>query len=177
MLGVSCVLGVLLAASNFWLIRQNRRLQAQADFYAGLRHTPQGIQFPALNGQTLDGRDVSVDYQPGDPETLMFVFSPTCPHCKRNWQAWLDLAHQSHGRRVVFVNVGGKITPDFLKIYGFGESTVIAKADPASVLRYSFFETPLTLLISPEGKTEHVWTGELDAAKRRQIEAALVRRS
>lgn len=155
------ILGTLLAFSNWRLIRENRELSATAHYYASLRHTLAGVQVPAIHGKDLAGHDIDIAYRNGNRQTLLFVFSPTCPHCKRNWPAWLDLVKASPDKRVVFANVGGTLPPNFSEVYSFDSATVLASTSPETVLAYSLFEFPLTILISPTGRTESVKVGEL----------------
>lgn len=167
-------LGVLLAASNVRLVRENRQLSDAARYYASLRHTRAGVKLPALHGKDLDGQDLNISYKEGDPETLLFVFSPTCPHCKRNWPLWLELAKAAQGRRVVFVNVGGPLPPKFSELYSFDSATVMAAASPESMIQYSLFEFPITILVSPDGHAEKVWVGELGSSEGADIKKLLV---
>lgn len=155
------VAGVLLAVSNYALVRDNRRLGNLAHYYASLRYTPEGIALPNLHGQGLDGRDLTISYANRRQPTLLLVFSPTCPHCKRTWPAWQDLERKAPGARVVFVNVGGALPPNFSQLYSFDSATVLARTDAESVLQYSLLETPITILVSPGGHSEKVWAGEL----------------
>jgi thiol-disulfide isomerase/thioredoxin len=155
------VLGVLLAVSNLRLMRENQRLSDTAHYYASLRHTPTGAILPDLQGKDPEGRDLTVSYRNVNKDTLLFVFSPTCPHCKRVWPVWLDLARAATGKRVIFVNVGGPIPPNFSQFYGFDSATVMAQTSADSVLKYSLLEFPITILVSPEGRSEQVWTGEI----------------
>jgi thiol-disulfide isomerase/thioredoxin len=155
------LLGVLLAASNWRLIRENRQLSDTARYYASLRHTPEGVSLPDLHGKDLEGHDLTISYQNVQQPTLLLVFSPTCPHCKRNWPEWLDLARNAKDKRVVFVNVGGPLPPNFSQLYSFDSGTVMAETSPETVLKYSFFEFPMTILISPNGRSEKVQVGEL----------------
>jgi len=155
------LLGALLAISNWRLVRENRRLGAEVAFYESLRHTPVGAILPDLRGEGLDGQDLTISYPDVSRRTLLMVFSPTCPHCKRNWPEWLDVARSAPGSRVVFVNVGGPLPPNFSQVYSFDSATVIAQASPESILQYSLLEFPLTILVSPAGRAERVWVGEL----------------
>ena len=155
------IAGVLLAASNFVLLRENRRLDGLARYYSSLRHPAEGTTLPELRGQGTDGRDVTISYADATQQTLLLVFSPTCPHSKRNWPAWQDLARKADHTRVVFVNVGGALPPNFSQLYSFDSGTVLARTDPGSILKYSILETPLTVLVSPGGHCEKVWAGEL----------------
>jgi thiol-disulfide isomerase/thioredoxin len=167
-------LGVLLAASNVWLVRENRQLSGTARYYASLRHTRPGVKLPDLHGKDLDGQNLTISYKEGDPETLLFVFSPTCPHCKRNWPVWLELAKAAQGRRVVFVNAGGPLPPKFSESYSFDSATVVAESSAESVIQYSLFEFPITTLMSPDGHPEKVWVGELGASEGADIKKFLV---
>ena len=106
-------------------------------------------------------------------ETLLLVFSPTCAHCKRNWPAWLDLARGAAGKRVVFVNVGGPLPPQFSQTYYFDSETVVAQASPESILQYSLLESPLTILVSADGRSEKVWVGELASTQVAEVRKSL----
>jgi thiol-disulfide isomerase/thioredoxin len=167
------VLGILLAVSNWRLIRENERLGATAQFYASLRHTPVGVALPDLQGKDLNGRDLKISSKGVNQKTLLLVFSPTCPHCKRIWPVWQDLAGSAAGTRVVFVNAGGPLPPDFSRIYSFDSADVMAETSPESILQYSLLETPITILMSADGQSERVWTGEIAASKIPEIEAQI----
>jgi hypothetical protein len=169
------ILGLLLAASNWRLIRENKRLSDTASYYSSLRHTPTGVKLPDLHGKSLDGQDLTISYQGVEQQTLLLVFSPTCPHSKRNWPTWLDLARGADGKRVVFVNAGGALPADFSQSYSFDSATVIAEASPESILRYSLLEYPITILVSPDGHSEKVWSGELGSTEVSDIKKLLYR--
>lgn len=154
-------LGLLLAASNWRLAGENRRLNSQARYYASLRHTPEGVNLPELHGKDAEGRDLTISYRNVARQTLILVFSPTCPHCKRNWPVWLDLVRGAGAKRVVFVNTGGALPPDFSRVYNFGSAQVMAQTDPQSILNYSLLETPITIVVSPAGRSRKVYAGEL----------------
>lgn len=158
------ILGILLAASNFTLARENRRLSGLAHYYASLRHTPEGVVLPDLGGKDPEGRDLTISYNDVNRETLLLVFSPTCPHCRRNWPVWHDLARGAEGKRVVFVNVGGALPAGFAQLYSFDSAAVMAETSPESILKYSFLETPITIVVSPGGRSEKVSSGELGSA-------------
>jgi hypothetical protein len=91
-LAVVTALGVLLAASNWWLSQENRRLRSQVAFYDSMGHTRLGVKMPSIHGKDLEGRDVLVDYQLHAPHTLVFVFSPLCHFCRLIWPAWSEIS-------------------------------------------------------------------------------------
>ena len=167
------VLGVLLALSNWRLIRENQRLSNTAKYYASLRHTPTGVALPDLRGKDLDGRDLTISYKDRTQDTLLLVFSPTCLHCKRVWPVWLSLVQEMGAQHVVFVNVGGPIPPGFSQFYSFDSAAVMAQTSPESVLKYSLFEFPITILMSPDGRSKKVWTGEIGPSQAPEITNSL----
>ena len=160
--------------SNWRLVLENRRLNAEEQFYASLRHTPTGIALPDLQGEDPNGRSLTISYQDIGRQTLLFVFSPTCPHCKRNWPVWLDLAKAAKDARVAFVNVGDPLPPNFSQSYSFDAAPVLAKTSPESILKYSLFEFPITIVMSPDGHSQGVWAGELSKSDAAGIAALLV---
>jgi hypothetical protein len=62
---------------------------------------------------------------------------------------------------VAFANIGGKLTPQFLSRYDTSGGLLIAQTDAASILAYRFHESPITLLLSGDGRSEAVWSGEI----------------
>ena len=166
-------LGLLLAGSNLWLARQNGQLRAEAQYYREFRSPRIGLKPPPLRGHNPDGQDVVISYQSGDP-TLLLVFSPTCPHCKRNWPVWSRLTQVAKNCRVVYVNVGGDSSASRLE-HNLGAAKLVEGLDPQSVLDYSLFQTPLTIYVSAKGQVEQVWSGEIapaDAAMAEKIVGA-----
>jgi thiol-disulfide isomerase/thioredoxin len=157
-----------LALSNWWVVRENYRLRQELNSSESFQHTAVGVKLPPLYGQGLDGRDLSIAWPAGNQETLVLAFSPSCGHCKKTWPAWLELARGCEGKRVVFANVGGSLS-EFLKKYQVGNAVLFAHVEPASILAYHFHETPITLLLTPDGRSKNVWTGEIPAARLEEI--------
>lgn len=167
-------LGLLLAASNLWLVRQNGQLRMEAQYYRAFSEPRVGLNPPPLRGKGPDGKDVVVSY-PSGGATLLLVFSPTCPHCKRNWPVWSRLTSLAKGCRVVYVNAGGKTGSAFRLQHDFGSATVVEHPAPQSILDYSLFQAPLTIYVSAKGRIERVWSGEIsppDAAAAEKVIAA-----
>lgn len=171
-LAVVLVVGVLLSLTNVLLIRKNQSLRAEADYFRSLQHTQIGIKLPALRGKDREGRDFTVSYPEAGAPTLIFVFTPNCTFCRRSWSKWLELARTTKSR-VVFVNVGGPLNADFIRQQGFGNAIVVTSVEPESILKYGFYETPITLLVSPAGVSEKVWSGEIGPSRFKEIQDAL----
>lgn len=166
LLAAFILVGALLAASNIILLHVNQSLQRKAD----LLHTPIGLKPPPLRGTSLDGRQIEIRYPREDAETLLFVFSPTCPACKTMWPKWSEIAAACSDKRLVYVNERGDITPTFLASFHPARGDYIAKTDPQSIVDYYLRETPITVLISAQGMVTGSWEGDLDAADVKGLE-------
>jgi hypothetical protein len=114
-----------------------------------------------LRGKALDGQDITISYSDTAKETLMLVFSPTCGYCRRNWPIWSQLTSEAKDKRIVYVNIGGTISSGFTQQNSFGSAMVVASTTPQSILEYNLRVTPITLYLSPRGRVERVWSGEM----------------
>ena len=162
---ITTLLGTSLAISNWWMYRENTRLRKELEFADSMQHTRVGIKVPPLHGRDLEGKDITLSYEQATRGTLLFVFSPLCGYSKVTWPAWQELERGAAGKRVVFVNVKGDLSRQFLEKYPTGSATLLASTDPASILEYQFRETPVTVLIGPDGRTEKVWRGAIDNSR------------
>jgi len=169
--------GLMLAASNLYLLRENQRLRNRIEFQTATRYPQVGTNLPALRGKDIDGRPITISYPGAGAGTLMLVFSETCVHCERNWPDWSRLVNESVNNRVVFVNIGPTLSTDFVQEHGLGSATVVAHADPDSIVKYALMETPVTLRISPDGRVLGAWGGELGASGASEVREALAVRA
>jgi hypothetical protein len=166
------VFGLLLAVSNYLVVGENKHLRNELVSYKKSRHTTEGIRLPPLIGTDPSGRTVTIGYDGEPQDTLMLVFSPTCGYCKKTWPAWVDLVRGAKGKRVAYVNIGGPLSNQFTQEHGIAGGLVVAKTSAESVLKYDLQETPITLLISPDGHSKRVWAGVLDSSILAEVKTA-----
>jgi len=154
-------IGVLLAITNCKLLIENTALRELAETSEARLHTFPNQKVPPLQGKDLEHRDLNISFAGAGSDTLMFVFSPTCTHCEHTWSNWLDLAKGRATKRNVFVNIGGTLTPTFIAAHPTASGILVAQTEPESILRYNLLVTPITLLVTSDGRCKRVWSGEL----------------
>lgn len=159
-------LGSLLAVSNYYFVRQNIRLREKLKSYEALQVPPIGVQLPPLHGKDINGHGTAVSYdKTAGRETLLFVFSPLCGYCKKTWPAWTELAAGCWDKRIVYVNTAGAVTADYLRDFSVGSALLVAQLDAQSRLDYRLNETPITVLVAPDGRAVRVWGGLIDESR------------
>ena len=155
-----------LIAVNLALLSRNRKLRQSLDIYEAAQHTSVGLKLPAMRGRDLVGKEIVLSYDRSDGrDTLIFVFSPSCGYCRKTWDAWRSLAAGAQHARVVYANIGSALTGEFLHDYPVGSAILFAEVDAQSRIEYVFRETPVTLLIGPDGKSEKVRVGLIQASQ------------
>jgi len=124
---------------------------------------PLGIVMPPLEGEDSSGKSLKVPAEnPGHP-TVLFVFSPSCHFCAKNWPNWTSIlaSEMKGGWRPVFVNAGTLLTPDFRKAHGIDHYITLDKTTSETQLAYRLSETPETIILNSEGRAVQTWAGEL----------------
>ena len=129
---------------------------------------PVGTRVPALAG--VSARGTLVVSFPSSLPVLLYYFSPTCGWCKRNWNNVMALADAAKGGyRLVALStvpsIDGELEallPGFEVVWGIDEQVMRA---------YQLGGTPATILLSPEGRVVHFWTGAFQGRVASEIEA------
>ncbi len=167
----------MLAITNFYLVQQNRQLRALASTRQRALELQVGAIVPPLHGFDIKGKKLTSEYGHDPRKTLLFVLSPDCGVCTRNWPNWQAMikALDEESYRLVFANLTGELTADYIALYGFAKFPVFAELDPQSKIDYTLRFTPQTVLIASDGTVAKVWTGmlNLDDERRSEIEQTL----
>lgn len=145
---------------NVALFRQNRRLLDAA--------APQivaGTQLRMLSGLALDGHVEAINLPTAGSKLLIVTFSPECPTCQANQEAWTKLADilRQHGMRVLWVSRDPiDTTKDYCLTHGIPFSEILADPPYRTYVQLGLARVPNTLLVGAGGKVEKVWLGRLD---------------
>jgi peroxiredoxin len=153
-------LGVL--AENIFLFQQNRRLNE-----ALAPQISAGTQLQMLSGVALDGRLEPVALPAAGSKLLILTFSPGCPACQANLDAWMKLANtlEQKGVRVLWVSRDPiEITRDYCVKHGIRLSDTLADPPYRTFAQLGLARVPNTLLVGADGRVEKVWAGRLDQA-------------
>ena len=116
-----------------------------------------GDVMPRLSGRTaLTGKDVVISFA-GDIPSVLYVLSPVCIWCDRNYENIVALAEGASGRfRFVGISEHAELLPDYLRRHPL----------PFDVLALDFHDVDLDLLATPQtvsvgrdGVVVNAWLG------------------
>ena len=165
LISVWSVLAVLLCVSVCINIVLTNRLRA-------LKGTPPstGQVLPPIEALGLDGSRQVISYANSGTPTVLYVFSPACPWCKRNVSN-LRMLVGSIGKRyrVVALSLDDKgLQSDVAQL---ALSIPVYHSPAASAKRkYGFRVTPETWVIGSSGKVTKHWAGAWMDTNQRDIE-------
>ncbi|MBK7142316.1 MAG: TlpA family protein disulfide reductase [bacterium] len=167
---------VVMGVEILYLVAQNHRLQAMLDDPLQFMQTLQPDQsVPAIRGQDIAGSDVSLQYGPDQPYTLLTWFSASCSACKGNFGYWNELYGKYGSERMRMIGFcGGTLEEARATAQEQAISyPVMSVTDQFLVEAYKGNLLPQTVLINPTGQVTQVWPGELTLSMLEQIDAQL----
>lgn len=159
----------LLAISYAWKLHQleGRIAPPSASLLAA------GTQLPAIEGTDEVGARVHIGYEGAEP-TVIYVFTPTCPWCKRNMA---NLRAVMAARSGEYRFVGLSLVADGVSRYIAGNdlhfSQVVTNVPAAIVGAYKVRGTPDMFVVGPGGRLSEeirgAWTGSAESAVERRF--------
>jgi AhpC/TSA family len=161
--GAGLVVLLSSTAANIALLRENRHLSTQIESLNNQQMTPRSVALPSLRGSDLSGHSVDIDVKNLGHPSVLFVFSPACSVCKKNWPNWDSIltSQKKLGWQPVFVNVGDRMDSQYVASHNLRSYTTLDDVSKDSVLSYRFLFTPETVILNSQGKAEYVWVGAL----------------
>lgn len=169
------VIFVLVLSLDVALLRQNRKLGESLAAQTSSLAIAVGSNVPSISGLSVDGKEEAIDYGKDPRKTLLFVFSTECGVCTKNWPTWESLAGHvdTKSMRLIYANLSKTVSPEYLSSHKLNSATVLAQLDPKVTVAYDLSLTPQLLLISSQGKVEHVWLGLLKGEQLADMERTL----
>lgn len=154
------VLCIAMTGANLYVLRVNKALRDYVTSNA--RAVQEGTVVSTISGLGIDDNPVSVSTA-RNKATVVMVFSPTCPYCKKNWPAWASLIHQTTNPSInfVLVDITSTVTHQFLETKQIERTQVIRKLDPAQFVALNLNLTPQTIVIGSDSKVREVFTGAM----------------
>lgn len=167
-------LAIALVAINGILIKRNRELSSSLT-KCEAPEIPPGTIISSLKGLDVDGRVLDFDLQLNTKRTVLLVFSPTCTFCVKNMPMWNHLLKtiDQNSYQVIAVSIKREGTKEYITEYGLSSIPVIAELSVEDSLAYNFNATPMTVLISSDGKVEKSWAGLLSKQAQDEIKQFL----
>ncbi len=164
------VILVVMAAEIVLLIKQNRELKAEVgELREQVAHGQQvypsleeGEVVGPLAATALDGSPSTISYDAVYEDTILLVFSPSCPACNENMKNWkrLEKRYPNEDKRLFYVSTAGADeTRDFVASYGIAAPVLIP--EDVSMPGYKISHIPTTLVVAPGGTVKEVIVGVL----------------
>ncbi len=126
-----------------------------------------GDRLPSLAALRLDGSETTLSFSPNRAETLLLVFTTTCPVCEKNAEAWISLYERFHKEfKILGVAVDDvEAAAEYSARLGL-PYPVLVPSDVASFPKdYRVPAVPTTIRLDRGGRVEDVWTGLLTDAQ------------
>lgn len=168
LLAVSLVTNVVLGMT---VLRLAGRASPSAAMRAERAQAPAiGTLLPSLDAHGMGGGRELLTFEPGGRPTLLYVFAPTCRWCARNLdnvKAVFAAAQDTH--RIVALSLApevGASVKDFPT-----HVRVLVQPSPAAYEPYRLGSTPMTLVISPEGRVLKTWVGAYTGEIGKEVES------
>lgn len=129
-----------------------------------------GEKMSALTVADLSGHEVRLSWASDKRPTIVYVFTPTCPWCKRNLP---NITALSAARQSDYRFIGLSLSTSGLQEY------VAANHIAFPVYSYPFANdqklfsvggTPATLLVSPDGSVRQLWLGAYSGYTQKKVE-------
>ncbi|HYX28490.1 MAG TPA: TlpA disulfide reductase family protein [Pyrinomonadaceae bacterium] len=132
-----------------------------------------GSVLPPLQATLLGGGQTSLSYADSKLPTVIYVFSTSCGWCERNLDNINFLASNLKNN---YRFVGLDIDRDVGQLATYATETKLAfpiyhSPTPATWSQYKLGGTPMTIVVSSDGKVLEDWSGAYAEATRLQVES------
>ncbi|HEV2289151.1 MAG TPA: redoxin domain-containing protein [Candidatus Acidoferrales bacterium] len=171
------ILAFALIGLNVALVKQDRKPGGLNKAYEANLHLNVGATVPPLSGASLTGSPATIEYESGQPMTLLLVFARSCSNCTLNWPAWQKLLAKIDPTRARVIGISLQnegLTSQFLTQIGMTAIEMTLLPDASSILSYRFRYTPQTILVGSDRKVEGIWSGVLNTRQISEIQQAVL---
>ncbi len=151
---------VALVVQVVLLMGENKKLMARPKSPPTLARGEQMDPIPVRN---LDGREATLAFNTSPEETILLVFTTTCPVCQENQAAWRELYERFNDHyNIVGLSVGEmEPTREYAAAHSLPFRVVIPAELEGFPSRYKIPAVPQTIRLSTRGTVEDEWTGQL----------------
>nr|MBN2277447.1 redoxin domain-containing protein [candidate division Zixibacteria bacterium] len=126
---------------------------------------------PPFSAQDIFAGNISLNYTPGAPFSMLFWFSPTCTACEDNIGFWSEIFADTSFQEIRFLGMCAG-TPEEAREFASENGLkfpIVGAQDPYLMETYKGNILPQTVLISPDGKIIRVWPGAVTERQRHEI--------
>jgi len=129
-----------------------------------------GRAVPDITGESPEGISTEINFPDIKRPTILYVFTPTCIWCKRNFNNMMVLRH---GVENQYAFIGISLTQDGIREYVAQHAIdypVVSRIPEATKVIYRMGGTPSTIVVSADRKVLQVWTGAYSGPLKKEIE-------
>ena len=130
-----------------------------------------GAVVPPIAAKRLDGQQEMISYYGAKGPTVLYIFTPPCTWCARNWdnlKALLDKMDTQY--RFIGLSLSDEGLTEYVAKNGL-RLPVYSGLSPETEKTYKLGSTPQTLVVSPDGKVLQDWVGAYVGEQKSQVEA------
>ncbi|MEO7658773.1 MAG: TlpA disulfide reductase family protein [Pyrinomonadaceae bacterium] len=129
-----------------------------------------GDALPDIEAKNLDGTSASYSYSKDRHPTVLYVFSPSCGWCEKNFENIKALSEQKgDDYRFIGISISNKNLLEYVAKQNL-RFPVLMDPSPNTVLAYKLGGTPQTIVVSKEGKAVKNWNGAYMKNLQRDVE-------
>ena len=152
-----------LAVVVLLLVDENRRLERAAQASRG-EAVQAGDLLPALTVHDLEGNATELTFEGGDRESLLLVFTTSCPACKENLPHWRQLWDRHADRyRIVGVAIDDlDSTRTYVAEHEMPFPVYVPESPREVPRRYGITGVPQTLHLGTDGRVKQSRLGVMN---------------
>ena len=122
-----------------------------------------GMEVESIPIKTLDGTSDTLAYADTDKDTLLLVFTSTCPACNENQPNWRTIYEQNKDAyRIVGIGLeDAETVAAYRETKDLPFPIVLPEDYPTFAKSYKLTGIPTTIQVDPRGNVVEAWTGVL----------------
>lgn len=164
------VLLLLSVILNVFLARDVSMLKRNADKLVEEGRLKVGAAVPSIRVHSVEGEDAVLNFAEVNAPTVLYVFTPQCPWCRKNVGNLRALIDSSGPRfRVVGISLTGRDLKEYLSQEHLN-FRVYTDVQESTRIAYHLGGTPMTIVVSPQAEVLKVWYGAYQDDIRPEIE-------
>lgn len=152
----------IVSGQQAYLLAQNEKSQTKT--------SSSGVA-PAIKARTMDNKEILINYGLEKKQTILYVFSPSCSWCTRNWNSVNSLAKNiNKNSRFLGLALNANNLQEHIKANQVG-FPVYKDLSSEAISKLELGPAPQTIVISPTGKIIKNWVGGYSGDIQREVEA------
>ena len=166
---------IALAVQVVFLVKENRRLLEGGR----LPQIATGERLPPISARQLDGQDTTLHFASSSEDTLLLVFTTTCPVCEKNQPAWRELYERFGDHyNVVGLSIGDvEPTRAYASEHDLPFPVFVPEDAQDFPKRFKIPAVPQTLHLDRDGIVRDQWAGPLPRESFDKLAASSLGRS